>query len=115
MVGGLEVALFIGWLVLLVQDDNSQIGYGREQRRARADHDINLPGANASPLIEALAHTQVAMDNGNAVGKAPGHALDSLGGKGYFWHQHDAALALSDDRGERLQVDLRLAASGNAV
>ncbi len=48
------VFLLVGLVVLLIDDDQAEIGIGQEQRRARADHDRHLavgdrpPGARAS-------------------------------------------------------------------
>ena len=34
--------LLVGLVVLLIDDDEPEIGVGQKQRRARADHDLRL-------------------------------------------------------------------------
>src|SRR5258708_38677906 len=49
MVGWALLALFIGWLVLLVQDDDAQFRHWREQTRPRPDYYIHLPHPHPPP------------------------------------------------------------------
>ena len=57
--------LFVGRLVLLVHDDQPEVFYRSEQRRARADHDPRLALVNAMPLVVPLAFAQTAVQNGD--------------------------------------------------
>src|SRR5579885_790934 len=55
------------------------------------------------------------MDDRHAVRETRRHALHGLRGESDFRHQHDAAFAPGDNRGQRLQIDLGLAAAGHAM
>ncbi|MNH16241.1 hypothetical protein D3C79_758730 [compost metagenome] len=47
--------LFIGAVVLFVDDDQAGVLHRREQRRAGADDDVGLAIAGSQPGIQALA------------------------------------------------------------
>jgi hypothetical protein len=55
------------------------------------------------------------VNNGHAVGEAPGESLQYLRRHGYLGNQHYAAFTLFDRLGECLKVDFGLAAAGNSV
>ena len=55
------------------------------------------------------------MEHGHALGEAGGEALYGLGGEGDFRHQNDALFAHFYRFRQRLEIDLGLAAAGDAV
>ena len=64
-VAGLEprrpVALVRG-VVLLVDDDEADVGQRRQDREPRPDDDVHVAAADASPLVGALAVAEAGMD-----------------------------------------------------
>ncbi|MCY1180489.1 hypothetical protein D9M73_209360 [compost metagenome] len=63
--------LFIGAVVLLVDDDQPRILQWGEQRRTGADDDIRLAIAGGQPGVEALAVGQRRVQQGDARIEAP--------------------------------------------
>ena len=107
--------LFVGTLVLLVDHDHAQPLQRREQGRAGADHDHRLAAPDAAPLVETLAVGKPGVQDGDAAVEAALEAADQLRGERDLRHQHQRALAGGQGDGDGLQIDLGLAASGDAV
>ena len=110
--------LLVGMLVLLVHHDDAQIVERREHRRARADDDPGAAGADVLPLVVALAGGEMAVEYGDADFPAdePGaEMLDGLRGERDFRHEHEGAFAEGQHLGDGLEIDLRLAAAGDAM
>ena len=53
--------------MLLVDDDQADVGERREHRRPRADDDVDVAAADALPLIVALAVGEPAVLNRDAI------------------------------------------------
>ena len=100
--------------MLLVDDDQAQVGDGREHRRARPDADARLAAAQTSPLVVALAGAQLRVQDGDGVAEAGLEAGDRLRGQGDLGHEHDPR-ARGRAPPRRRQVDLGLARTGDAV
>src|SRR5437588_12996707 len=96
MVRWFKFALFIGRFVLLVDNDDAEIGNGRKERGAGANDDIDLASTNTLPFVVALTNAQLAMNNCHASGKTACYTLYRLGGQSNFRHQHNPSFALRD-------------------
>ena len=115
VVAGRGVVLLVGPLVGLVDDDQAEVGLRREDRRARADHDVERPGRGLLPLVVGLAEREAGVEHADAAGEALGEAAHGLGGERNLGHQHEPAPAEPRGVRERVEVDLGLAAAGDAV
>ena len=111
-----RVALVLeGRVVLLVDDDQPEVGDRREDGGARADGDPRLAGAQAPPLVVALALAERGVQQRDGVAEARLEAPDGLRRERDLRHEHDHALAALQRRGGGAQVDLGLARAGHAV
>ena len=57
--------LFVGVLVLFIDDNDAEVGEGREDGTARADDDARFALADTVPFIEALALGEVGVQHGD--------------------------------------------------
>ena len=101
--------------MLLVDDDQPEVGDRREDGGARADRDPRLAGAQPPPLVVALALPQRGVQQRDGVAEAGLEAPDGLRRQRDLGHEHDHALPALQRRGGGPQVDLRLARAGDAV
>ena len=101
--------------MLLVDDDEPEPGDRREDRRARPDRDPRLAGAQAPPLVVALALAERGVQQRDGVAEARLEAPDGLRGQRDLRHEHDHALAALERPRGGAQVDLGLARAGDAV
>jgi hypothetical protein len=115
MVARRLILLFIGPFVLLINDDESQIGLRSKDSPPRADDHIEGTLSYEMPLIELLAQRELAVQDGHPLGETGGKPSDSLGSKGDLRHQDDPPLALGDTFSQSPKIYLRLTASGNAM
>ena len=109
------VALLVAAVVLFVDDDQAQFIERQEQRRARADHQIDFAQLHTPPRVIAFIHRQLAMPHRNAIREARGEAPNGLRGQGDFRDEHDRLFALSQHFIHRAQIDFGFAAAGDAV
>ncbi len=109
------LALLVGRLMLLVDDDELELWQRREHRRARAHHDIERPAARELPVATALADAQVGMEHAHAPAEAGAKRRHHLGPERDLGHQHQRLPARLARRVRGAQVDLGLAARGDAV
>ena len=110
--------LFVGRLVLFIDNDEAEIFQRRENSAARANHDPGAAGMNFVPFIVSLAFGEVAVQNGHIVlrlGKPAFEALDRLRRERNFGNKHDGAAAALQCGANSLQIDLSLATAGHAV
>ena len=91
--GGLR---FVGVLVLLVDNDEPDPWYGRENRRTGADGDIRVSVAETAPGVVSLSGGQAGVDHRHAVSEARHETPHGLRGQGDLRHQHDDSLAVLD-------------------
>ena len=115
-----RLLLLVGMLVLLVHDDEAERFDGRKDGRAGADGNPRAALANLVPLVVPLAGGQMAVQHRHQglqrAGAEPRlEALDGLRRERDFRHEDNGALALLQGVGDGLQIDLRLAAAGDAV
>ncbi|MNZ72742.1 hypothetical protein D3C78_911290 [compost metagenome] len=106
--------LFIGGVVLLVDDDQPRILQWGEQRRTGADDDVRLAIAGSQPGVEALAVGQRRVQQGDARIEAPFEASQGLRTEVDLRDQYQCLLASFQRFADQLQVDLGLAAAGDA-
>ena len=112
-----RVALvLVGGVVLLVDDDEPEVGQRREDGRARPDADARLARAQARPLVVALAGRQRRVQDGDGVAEARRRSArrSAASARSPARARSPRARAASVARGGA-QVDLGLARAGHAV
>ena len=109
------VILLVGLVVLFIDDDQAQIGIGQKQRRARADHDRRLAGCDRGPIALPRARRQFRMPFQRTHAETLGEAIEELSGQRDLRHQDQRLLSAPDDFRNRLEIDFRLARTGDAV
>ena len=101
--------------MLLVDDDQAEIGEGQEERRARPDDDARLAARDRAP--DALALALGRDPECHSAGRAPkrcGEAVEELGGQRDLRQEHQRLPARPQGLGDRLEIDFRLARAGDA-
>ncbi len=101
--------------MLLVDDDEPEIGDRREDRRPGAHDDARLALADPPPLVVALARRQLAVQHGHRGSEARPRGPHQHRRERDLGHQQDRALAEGERPLDAAQVDLGLAAAGDAV
>ena len=109
------VFLLVGRIVLLIDDDQAEIGIGQKQRRARADHDGDLAVGDSPPGARAFARRQLRMPFRRPHAEARGEAVEELRGERDLRHQDQALPAAADRVRHRLEINFGLAGAGDAV
>ena len=107
--------LLVGGVVLLVDDDEAEIGERGEDRRPRAHADPRLAPPEPQPLVVALARAEPRVEHGNRVAEALLEAGRRLRRERDLGDQHDGRAATPQRRVGRAQVDLGLPAARDAV
>ena len=107
--------LFIGAIVLFIEDDATDLLDGREERRARPDGNRRLTAPQPLPVREPLRILQGAMQKRDLAGEAGENPLDHLRREGDFRDADNCSLPRPHTRRDGAQVDFRLAAAGHAV
>ena len=117
-VPGLEarraVAL-VGRVVLLVHDDQADVGEGREEGRSGPHDEVHVTGADPSPLVGALPFPEAGVHDGDADRQPGAQPVDDGGGQGDLRDEQQRGAARGEGRRDRLHVDRGLAAAGDAV
>ena len=113
MVAGLVLRL-VAVLLLLVQDNHSQVFQRGEHRAAGTQNHPNLSPLDPLPLVVALAEAERAVEHGHLVAEVGGKALQHLGRQSNLRHQDHAGLSIGNDLLEQTDIDLRLSAAGDA-
>jgi hypothetical protein len=101
--------------VLLVDDDEADVGQRREHRRARPHAHPGLAATQPRPLVVAFTPAQRRMEHGHHVAEAGLEAAQRLRGEGDLGDQDDGRAPGIKRRLHRLQVDLGLARAGDSV
>ena len=101
--------------MLLIDHDEAQPGQRGKERAARSNDDVKLIVAQMAPDIVAFTRTEAGMDDCDAIGEAGCKAGNSLRRQGDFRNQYDGLFSSIYRLGNGTQVDLRLAAAGDAV
>ncbi len=115
-----RLLLLVGVLVFLVHNDQAERLDRRKDGGARADGDPRAALANLVPLVVPLAGGQMAVQHCHQrlqrAGTEPRlESLDGLRRERDLRDEDNCALALFQRMGDGLQINLRLAAAGNAV
>jgi hypothetical protein len=109
------VFLLIGRVMLLIDDDQAEIGIGQEQRRARADHHLGLARRHRRPGARAFARRQLRMPFRRRRAEACAEAVERLRGERDLRHQNQRLPAALEIFRHRLVIDFRLARPCDAV
>src|SRR4029079_18229430 len=72
------VRLLVRGVVLLVDDDEPESAQRREHGGARADDDSRRAARDAPPLVPALAHRELAVEDSHRIAEARADPLDDL-------------------------------------
>ena len=115
MVAGFGVLLLVGPLMLLVEDDEPEALQGGEEGAAGANHHVVDAVAEGPPGTAVLGGGEAAVEHRHPAGEACLEPLNCLGREGYLRDKDDSPPALLQAPGQGLQVDLGLAAAGNAL
>ena len=107
--------VLVGRVVLLVDDDQADVGERREHRRSRAHADARLPGPQPEPLVVPLALAEPGMEHRDDVAEPRLEAPDGLGRERDLGDEHDRAAPGGERLLDRPQVHLGLARAGDAV
>ena len=107
--------LLVGLVVLLIDDDQPETGIGQKQRRARAHHDGRFARRDRGPIALPGARGQFGMPFQWPHAETLREAVEELAGERDLRHQDQRLLAAADHLGNRLEIDLGLARSGDAV
>ena len=111
-----RVALvLVAGVVLLVDDDQAEVGQRREDRRAGAHADPRRPAAQAHPLVVALAVGELGVQDRDGVAEARDEARHDLRGQRDLGDEHEHRAPLLERRVRGVQVDLGLARARHAL
>ena len=101
--------------MLLIDDDEAEIGKGQEQRRARADDDPGLACRDRPPGGAPLGPGEIGMPFGRPGAEALLEALEPLARQGDLGQQHQRLMPGAQRCGHGLEIDLGLARAGDAI
>ena len=108
--------LLVGRIVLLVDDDQPRPWQRREDRHARAQHEVGAAGQRQQPVAQPLRRRQPAVQaDQHPAGEARGEARLELRREVDLGHQHQRLPAGVQRLGGGAQVDLGLARPGDPV
>ena len=102
-------------LVLLVDDDDADVGERGEDREARADDDVDVAGPDPPPLVRAFAFAEARVEQRDARLEIRAEPVDERHREGDLGDEDEGRPAGRERRGDRLDVDRGLAAAGHAV
>ena len=107
--------LFVSLIVLLIDDDQSEIGVGEKQRRTGAYHHGAFASRHRGPVARAGARRQPGVPFQRPHAETMREAVEELSGQRDLRHQDQRLLAPPDDFGNGLEIHFGLAGTGNAV
>ena len=102
-------------LVRLVDDDQPEVGERQEQGGARADEHLRLAAGRRAPDPAALVRLEVGVPGDGRAAEARGEAVEPRCGQRDFRHQHQHLPPGAKGCRDRLEIDLGLAGSRDAV
>src|SRR5690606_35263756 len=109
------ILLLVGEVVLLVDDDQSEIAKGQEERRTCADDNLRRPGRGGAPHAFAAARRHARMPFRRAGSETSGKPLEEVGSESDFGEEDERLPPLVHRCRNRLEIDLGLAGTGDAV
>ena len=115
VVAGRRLDLLVRPLVLFIDDDQGGVGGGGEEGGAGADDDVDLAVADAPAVLLEFAGAEAGVQHRDAPGHAGPEAVDRLWREGDLGHEHEGHAARVADALGGGQVDLGLAAAGDAA
>ena len=102
--------------MLLIDDDQAELGKRQKQRRARADHDACPAGGDRAPGVAApLALADLGMPLRRGGAEAVAKPLQPLRAERDFRQQHQHLPAGGEGCRDRGEIGLGLARAGDAV
>ena len=105
----------VGVLLFLVQNDESQILTGGEDRRAGAHGDLCIAVFQPLPLVRPLAGSQGAVEQRHLIAEMGRQNTQKLGRQGDLRHQEHGTLARFQAIFDQFQIDGGLSRAGDAV
>ncbi len=105
----------VGRVVLLVHDDQADVGERREQRRPGAHHEVDVARPDPAPLVGALALAEARVDQGDPDRELGAQPVDDGRGEGDLRDEQERRAAGLERGGDGLDVDRGLAAARDAV
>ena len=106
--------ILITVLVFFVHHDNAQTLEGSKEGGTGADNDIDLTPSGPLPLVCLLALRQRRINDRDPVSEMSVKAEQGLVGQGNLGNQHDGLSSRPADPADDGNIDLGLAAAGNA-
>ena len=113
---GDALLLLVALVMLLIDDDQAEIGEGQEERRAGADHELRLALGDRAP--DAPAHRRADMPECHSAGRAPKRSSQRVMNwlvSAISGISTSACLPLRERLGDGLEIDFGLAGAGDAV
>ena len=107
--------LLVAGLVLLVDDNETQVAERAKERRASAHDNTCGTAGNHVPLVQALTGRKARMEHGDRLAKARAEAADGLGRQRDLGYEHAGRTAGCQHALNRRKVDLGFAGTGNAI
>ena len=101
--------------MLLVNNDQTEIGKGSEYGASGADHDAGAAETNTPPFIEPFSCAETAVQDSDIVVKASPEEPDGLRSKGDLGNQNDGFFARFQTAVDAPHIDFRFTASRYAV
>ena len=109
------ILLLVGRVVLLIDDDEAEVGIGQEQRGARADHDLDLAVGGRCPGPRAHARGEAGVPFGRAHAEALREPIEELRGERDLRHEYENLAGAPDRFGDGFEIDRGLAGAGHAI
>ena len=101
--------------MLLIDDDQPEIGERQEEGRARAHHHGGVAQCHGAPGLAPAARRELGMPFGGRGGEACGEPRVPLGAQRDFGEQDERLATRAERGGYGLEIDLGLARAGDAV
>ena len=109
------VLLFVGLVVLLIDDNEAEIGIRQKQRRARADHDRDFAVGDGLPGARALARRKFGMPFRRPHAEARSETVEELRGERDLRHENKSLPAGANRVGNGFEINFGLAGPGDAI
>ena len=101
--------------MFLIDHDQTKVAERQEQRRPRADHQLRLTLPHHAPDAAAFGHGDARMPFGGLCAKPRLDPVQELFGQRDFRQQHQRLPPCAQRGGDRLEIDLGLARSGDTA